>query len=1089
MDGTHEPRITPAGFFVLRTPLLSRTDLEKWSSDLESPLAQRDARSLRHAVDHDIWLLRRRLRDLVERRDVQEALYLASPALMHRLHVWLETPTSAEGQRLEGALVRYFLRMVGRSTPFGLFAGVSGGVVGDRTELSVADRSSWRRHARLDFGYLTALCTRLCRTHGYAEAGLRYVPNTSLYEAAGQYRYIETLIAEDSYREYRLAAVTSDPLLAVLLRAASSGATVRELTQELVGAGIEAAAASSSVGEVIDAQILVPEIQPSLTGPDPLQGMVALLDRHDSTRRVAMALADFRSGLDRLNDAPLGVARTEYEEVAQTLKSISDSSQAQPSFHVDLHKGPAGHLGRDVAHDILRAVELLYASGSVTRPVDARAERLAIEAFKEAFVERFGDAEVPLLLALDEDTGLGSIISGRSTVDPDPLLANLPFGGADPRGSKRHTCSPALLVKVGKALSASESEIHVSLADFGVTQREGLRLPDAFAVLAEVASPSRNALASGSFQVHVKYVREAGGMTWLGRFCHGDQALLARVEEHLRAEEANHPDACFAEIVHLPQGRAGNFLTRPVLRAFEIPYLGRSGIEREHQVQVTDLRVSVREGRVRLRSVRLDREVIPRLSTAHDVTIGVNLTVYRFLCFLQFQDHDEIAWKWDALEALPFLPRVVCGRAVLSRARWLLARTEVRKWRALDHHERFHCVQGWRHRSRVPRYISVGEGDNQLLVDLDNPLSVDAMLHVLGRLRQPRLHEAFPAPEQWCATGPDGVYAHELVLPFHRRAGRTPSPACSEVATTSLLRLARDEERRPKVFAPGSEWLFCKLYTGPATADRVLRLCIQPLIAQLRQRELIQEWFFIRYADPDFHLRVRLHTRPRDVGRTLLVVSEALAHRLVAGAVRRLQVDTYFPEVNRYGGAEAIELAERIFCADSDAVLSLLELMSDTQAWSRRWEASLVGVDMLLSDLELDMPFRVQLLVHMRAQFGSERELGTHDLWKAVGARYRRERARVEAMLGQRDGEDAFSQKVREIIADRSQRVRPIVQELREMEREKAFVQPVVNLIPNFCHMYMNRLQRSAFREHELVIYDFLIRGYRSTMARTQDKC
>jgi lantibiotic biosynthesis protein len=55
-----------------------------------------------------------------------------------------------------------------------------------------------------------------------------------------------------------------------------------------------------------------------------------------------------------------------------------------------------------------------------------------------------------------------------------------------------------------------------------------------------------------------------------------------------------------------------------VLREREIVYLGRSGAPADHQLPLTDLLVSVRDGRVVLRSRSLGREVVPRLTNAHN---------------------------------------------------------------------------------------------------------------------------------------------------------------------------------------------------------------------------------------------------------------------------------------------------------------------------------------------------------------------------------------------------------------------------------------------------------------------------------------
>src|SRR5439155_251840 len=85
------------------------------------------------------------------------------------------------------------------------------------------------------------------------------------------------------------------------------------------------------------------------------------------------------------------------------------------------------------------------------------------------------------------------------------------------------------------------------------------------------------------------------------------------------------------------------------VRASDIPYLGRSGAPAGRQLPLADLLVSVQGERIVLRSRRLGREVIPRLTTAHNHS-GRGLGVYRFLCALQSQQVTPgITWDWGPL--------------------------------------------------------------------------------------------------------------------------------------------------------------------------------------------------------------------------------------------------------------------------------------------------------------------------------------------------------------------------------------------------------------------------------------------------------
>ena len=159
------------GPVVLRTPLLPFDEIAAWSDGLLSPglLGSGDSGDggidgkapLDQALDHDRELLRGRLRELVGRPEIAEAIFLASPELVRSLGHWRRDPEGKKGQRSEQGLVRYLLRMASRPTPFGLFAGCTPGSVAEgsnASRLSLVPRGDYRRHSRLDMDYLFALC-------------------------------------------------------------------------------------------------------------------------------------------------------------------------------------------------------------------------------------------------------------------------------------------------------------------------------------------------------------------------------------------------------------------------------------------------------------------------------------------------------------------------------------------------------------------------------------------------------------------------------------------------------------------------------------------------------------------------------------------------------------------------------------------------------------------------------------------------------------------------------------------------------------------------------------------------------------------
>src|SRR5438874_635215 len=93
----------PAGFFVLRTPLLPFDELLDWAEGLEAPRALGDPAELERALASDRARLRERLRAAVERPEVRDALFVASPDLDANFDRWLADPDRERGRRSSGA--------------------------------------------------------------------------------------------------------------------------------------------------------------------------------------------------------------------------------------------------------------------------------------------------------------------------------------------------------------------------------------------------------------------------------------------------------------------------------------------------------------------------------------------------------------------------------------------------------------------------------------------------------------------------------------------------------------------------------------------------------------------------------------------------------------------------------------------------------------------------------------------------------------------------------------------------------------------------------------------------------------------------
>jgi hypothetical protein len=266
-------------FFVLRSPLLPYDDVADWSSDLEAPDAVGDPERLEAALAADRARLRARLAEIVARPEVREALYVASPDLDGSLADWLAAPDSRRGRRVERALVRYLERMAARATPFGLFAGCAVGTIGAETRLTLPTRAAHQRHTRLDMQYLCGLIAALERDP-LIRVQLKFRPNSSLYRLGDHWHWTE-LTPDDARHSHRFRRRAASPWLDRLVALAGEGATLGELELALAPAlsqCVQAQASAQPQGRLLEALVdqglLVSELQPTVTGPEPIHHLV-----------------------------------------------------------------------------------------------------------------------------------------------------------------------------------------------------------------------------------------------------------------------------------------------------------------------------------------------------------------------------------------------------------------------------------------------------------------------------------------------------------------------------------------------------------------------------------------------------------------------------------------------------------------------------------------------------------------------------------------------------------------------------------------------------------------------------------------------
>jgi thiopeptide-type bacteriocin biosynthesis protein len=283
-----------------------------------------------------------------------------------------------------------------------------------------------------------------------------------------------------------------------------------------------------------------------------------------------------------------------------------------------------------------------------------------------------------------------------------------------------------------------------------------------------------------------------------------------------------------------------------------------------------------------------------------------------------------------------------------------------------------------------------------------------------------------------------------------------------------------------RTFIPGSEWVYFKLYTGTKTADMLLKNEIYRFSREMMNNGTIDKWFFIRYADPDFHIRLRLHLNgTRDfscIFNRFCIVFQPI---MDAGLMWNIQCDTYQREMERYG-YNTISLVEDFFFIDSEYIICLLQQLNNDNPEQLRWKLALVLIDGFLSAFAFELPQRRDLLNTIAESFKKEFGFTHHHATKQLNDKYRACRKDIENTL-RRDNELTDTM---DIINARRLAILPIADKLNVMRENGELQVPLHDLLTSLIHMTMNRWFRAKNRLHEMVIYEFLSRYYTSEIAK-----
>ncbi|MFF3400353.1 lantibiotic dehydratase [Streptomyces sp. NPDC002659] len=827
-------------------------------------------------------------------RPLAEAVALASPVLADRIEQILagRPVETAQVRRMAMSLARYLVRLRGRATPFGTFAGVGSAAFGPVAELTWSD--DHRVRTRADAVWLAAVIARLERCPPLLRR-LPVVVNDLALERAGRLvvPWQPHLSAPAHGQDSTESSVRLVPVVRTIQHAARWPIVVGDLIDKVMAEypGAAREALDAAVGDLVSSGVLISSLRAPSTVTDPLAHLLAHLQDAD-----AAGLSEIRPLLDELRaiseemtglDAAGTWGHTRDRRVTVGRMRALSAAVDQP-LAADLRLGGTLVLPHTVADEASLAAEALI----------RLTPELAVDSWRNyhcRFLDRYGAGTlIPLADLVDAVTGLG-----------------FPAHFTRPPGAREVAArDEALLAMAQQAVldGADEVVLDAAALDALAPAHQAVRRPVTAAdVWADLRAASTGALERGDFTLGVSGFGRAAATT--GRFLDLLEPKDQRRAAGLYASLPPGVDGALAAQLSFPSRhpRSENVLRVPPVLPYVVP-LAEHRVPSDAHIAAGDLAVVADATGLYVVSRsrrRVVEAMLPNAGARHTMP-----PLARLLFEIPRSAHPAVTgFDWGIASCLPYRPRVRHGRTILAPAQWRLGPADLPGPDA--------PTDAWdmafddlRERRGLPEVVAVGAGDRRMRLNLDEHMDRAVLRAHLEAVDGPVTLAEGPAAAEY---GWVGGRAHEIVIPLVATAPPTPAPAV--LSTSAPLPVAAPTD--------GSGVVYVKLHAPSEAFDAILTRQVPDLLAQWDKP---LQWWFVRYRHPTEHLRLRFHDphHERAAGR-IAAWANGLRQRGMAGEI---VFDSYRPQTGRYGPGQAMEAAESLFAADSATALAQLSFLA-----------------------------------------------------------------------------------------------------------------------------------------------------------------
>lgn len=806
---------------------------------------------------------------------------------------------SGDNKKIEETLLKYLIRSSSRTTPYGMTSGIIPCSFDKSSEEKMKFQGRLKQFLRVDLEWLVPIVKIL--ESKLNDKLIVKTNNTLIKNDERVYNLWLSCFQNDNNFNKDKISIKNNKVVEYILTNCKDGITKGKLIVQLEKncPNIPKKTISSFINELMHNEILISNLRFCLVNNDCFEYVIKIMDEYNTTLELVGQLKDINNMIYLYNNQDNYKDDDLYTKIKKKMSEIYHSDNY---LRIDSYSNKGVYLSEEYKRDVEEFLEFLKLF----------AIKKDFKKYIFKFKEEFGNQAVKLLDLIDRDDELS-----MPTLDQDNLykLQNHveKFMWNEMQNGNREVIELSKLKSININQNADDLSSNLELSFYPVNYNN----------YSLICSPM---IGSNS-----------GGQS-IGRF----RYLFPNnfINDNIPKNQV--------EVTYLPKkARYANVMNCNTDRKTIFNY---GGYLQDDSFSIDDIYVFIENDDIKF--INKNSGEILDFYINNKINRMLNPKIINYLLAVNDRNDEAIFQLFYVLkiicDKLIMTPRIVYKNIVLFPKSWKIINESSKK--NFSKEEFLDFLKGYISFYKIPTKILVGEMDQRILLDLNSKRHVDILYGMWKKNNNIKIYESFFENNNLCLKDDNNnKYVCEVVFEMEKnfKNKKRKKMNLDYIDQSMIIKNS---------FLPFDKWISLKIYLAEIDQDNIISDLIYKDIEDMVSDNLIKKYFYIRYRDPYPHIRLRLNIScNQSIDTIMMLINKKFKKYYNGKIIKRIIIDTYIPEVQRYGGEKLIEDAEKIFYKDSIVSSQILRMIKEKTLDLDKSEVYIISILKLMKDMNIPL--------------------------------------------------------------------------------------------------------------------------------------